>query len=138
MNHDVNDGRSLAAVLGETKEELKEFVATRLALLKSELSEKARSIKAALPLAAVGVVCLATGYLLFVMALVAFVIALLPAGPYRWCLAFVSIAVLSWILGIVVAYMAKRRVNAHGLVPQKTIGVLKGDKLWIQSEVKQV
>ncbi len=138
MNHDVHNGRSLAAVLGETKEELKEFVATRFALLKSELGEKARSIKAALPLAAVAVVCFATGYFLFVMAVVALVIALLPAGPYRWFLAFVCIAVLCCILGVVVAYMAKRQLSAQGLAPQKTIGVLKGDKLWIQSEVRHV
>lgn len=138
MNHEVTNGRSLASVLADMKEELKEFVATRIALLKSELREKGQTMKAVLPLALVGLVCLATGYLLFVATLVALVIALLPAGPYRWCLALFSIAVLSWIVGVVVVYLAKQKFDAQGLIPQKTIGVLKGDRLWIQSEVKQV
>ena len=138
MNHDVQNGRSLAAVLAEMKEELKDFVATRVALLKSELREKAQTLKTALPLAAMGLVLFGTGYLLAVMALVALVIALLPDSPYRWCLALFAIAVLTWILGAVVAYMAKKRLDARNLVPQKTIEVLKGDKLWIQSEVHQI
>lgn len=138
MNHDVNNGRSLAAVLADVKEELKEFVATRLTLLKSELREKAQTVRVAVPLAVAAALLLGLALVLFTMTLVALVFALLPDSAFRWCLAFLCIAVLWAIAGAIIALRAKRELQMRGLVPRKTIEVLKGDKLWIQSEVNQI
>lgn len=138
MNHDVNNGRSLAAVLADVKEELKEFVATRLTLLKSELREKAQTVRVAVPLALAAALLLGLALVLFTMTLVALVFALLPDSAFRWCLAFLCIAVLWAIAGAIIAFRAKRELQMRGLVPRKTIEVLKGDKLWIQSEVNQI
>lgn len=138
MNHDANNGRSLAAVLADVKEELKEFVATRLTLLKSELREKAQTVRVAVPLAVAAALLLGLALVLFTMTLVALVFALLPDSAFRWCLAFLCIAVLWAIAGAIVAFRAKRELQMRGLVPRKTIEVLKGDKLWIQSEVNQI
>lgn len=138
MNHDVNNGRSLAAVLADVKEELKEFVATRLTLLKSELREKAQTVRVAVPLALAAALLLGLALVLFTMTLVALVFALLPDSAFRWCLAFLCIAVLWAIAGAIIAVRAKRELQTRGLVPRKTIEVLKGDKLWIQSEVNQL
>ena len=134
-NHQVNNGRSVAAVLADTKEELKQFVETRIAMLKTELREKMKTLKIAAPLAAVGFVLLVTAYLLFTLALVGLVFAFLPDNAYRLCLAFLAVGVLWTILGGVAAYFAKREFELKGLMPNKTIRVLKGDKTWIQTEV---
>ena len=136
VHTDAANGRSLATVLAEMKEELKQFIETRFALLKAEVSEKLQTLKIAAPLAAVGILFLVTAYLLFTMALVGLVLAFLPTSPYRWCFAFLAVAILWSILGGISAYFAKREFEVKGLLPQKTIAVLKGDKLWIQSEVK--
>ena len=138
MNHDVNNGRTVAAVLADIKEELKEFLATRLALLKSELAEKAKTIQMVLPLGLGAALALSSAFFLFTMTLVALVFALLPDTAFRWCLAFLCIAVLWSIVGAILGYLAKRELQARGLIPRKTIEVLKGDKIWIQSEVKQL
>ncbi len=136
MNHDTQNGRTIAAILADTRDELKQFIETRIALLRTELREKFAKIKRAAPLAAVAVLLLGTAYLLFTLALVGLVLALLPANPFRWCLAFLAVAVLWSILGIIAVSLAKRRLALKELMPNRTIGVLKSDGVWIQSEVK--
>jgi uncharacterized membrane protein YqjE len=136
MNHEINNGRTIAQVLSDAKEELKQFVDTRIAMLKTELKENLKTLKIAAPLAGVGVLLLATAYLLFTLALVGLVFAFLPDNAFRWCLALLAVAILWTILGGVAAYFAKREFEAKELMPNKTIRVLKGDRIWIQSEVK--
>ena len=131
-----NNGRNISEVLTEIKEELKEFVQTRVAMLKAELQEKLQTIKAAAPLAAVAIVLLGTAYLPFTLALVGLVAAFLPDNQYRWFFAFLAIAVLWTIIGGIAAYFAKRELEVKGLLPKRTIEVLKGDKVWVQAEVK--
>ena len=63
------------------------------------------------------------------------VFAFLPDNAYRLCLAFLAVGVLWTILGGVAAYFAKREFELKGLMPNKTIRVLKGDKTRIQTEV---
>ena len=59
-----------------------------------------------------------------------------PNSPYRWCFGFFGIGMLWAILGMLAGYFAKREFAAKQLMPTKTIEVLKGDKIWIQSEMK--
>ncbi|MBV8672661.1 MAG: phage holin family protein [Acidobacteriaceae bacterium] len=134
---DANNDRSFATILSDTKEELKQFVGTRIAMLKTETGEKLKILKVAGPLAIAGLLLLLTAFLLFTVALVGLVFAFLPDNSYRLCLAFLAVAVLWSILGGIAAYFAKREFETKELLPNKTIGVLKDDGLWIQSEVKK-
>lgn len=136
MATNIHNGRNIAEVLTDIKEELKEFVQTRVAMLKAEVQEKVQTIKTAAPLAVVALVLLGTAYLLFTLALVGLVMAFLPDNPFRWCIAFAAIAVLWTIIGGIAAYFAKRELELKGLLPKRTIEVLKGDKVWVQAEVK--
>jgi hypothetical protein len=136
MNNEVTTFKDFSTLLSELKEEIKDFIQTRLVMLKTELQEKMKMVKTAAPLAVVGIVLLGTAYLLFTMALVGLVVAFLPNNPYRWCFGFLAVAVLWSILGGVAVYFAKRELEIQGLIPKRTVEVLKGDKLWIQSEVK--
>ena len=136
MNHETNNGRTLASLLAETKEEVKHFFATRIALFRAELREKGRKVKSSAPLAFAGLLLLGTAYVLFTLALVGLVLALLPANPYRWCFAFLAVAVLWTILGAPVAWLALRRLAFKELVPNRTINVLKGDGIWLQTELR--
>jgi uncharacterized membrane protein YqjE len=128
--------RSLAAILGEMKQELKEFVETRISMLKSEFHEKLAHWKVAAPLGGAGVVLLSTAYLLITLALVALATVFIGDTPYRWFFAFLGVGVLWAVLGAIFLYIAKREFELNRLMPQKTMEVLKGDKLWLQKEAR--
>lgn len=136
MNNDAHHGKSVAAILSDAREELKEVVQTRLAMLRKELSERLRVLKATGPLAAFAVVFLSTAYILFTLSLVGLVVAFLRENPYRWCLAFLAVALLWTIVGGTAGYLAWRKFQIKELLPTDTINVLKEDKIWIQSEVR--
>ena len=136
MNQDIHNGRTVATILADTKEEIKQFVQTRFTMLRLEVNDKLQMLKLAAPLAALGILLLTTAYLLFTLSLVGLVLAFLHNNPYRWCLAFLAIAVVWTILGGFAGYLAKREFALKELVPKKTIRVLKEDKLWVESEVK--
>lgn len=136
MNHYENNGRTIASILVETKEDLMRFFETRISLFRAELREKMDVIVRAAPLAAAALVLLGTAYMLFTLALVGLVLALMPANPFRWCIAFLAVAVLWSIFGGAAAWMAKRRLAWKELVSSRTIGVLKDDGIWIHAEVK--
>ena len=136
MHSDISNGRSLAAIVTEMKEELKDLVKTRIEMFRAELQEKLKTLKIAAPLAGLGALLLGTAYLLFTMALVGLVVAFFRDNPYRWFFAFAAVAVLWTLLGGIAAYFAKREFELKGLMPRKTIEVLKEDKLWIQAEAK--
>lgn len=137
MNGEVKNGRSLAAILGDMKSELQEFAQTRIALLKREVQEKTDTLKAALPLAAVGALLLSTAFLLFSVALAALVAAAFVSNPYRWFFGCLAVALLWAICGAGTLYAVKRRLSRQSMVPQKTIEVLSGDKTWIQNEARR-
>jgi uncharacterized membrane protein YqjE len=134
-NH-LNNGRTMGSILSETKEELKEFLETRIAMLRTELSDKLAMVKSAAPLAVVGILFLLTAYVLFTLGLVGVIVAFLPDNPYRWCIAFFAIAVLWGIVGGLSAYFAVREFRLKELMPRRTMQVLKEDKVWLQSEVR--
>lgn len=136
MNHEVPNDKNVAALLSEMKEQLKEFAQTRFAMLKAELQEKVRVAKASAPLAVIGILLLSTAYLLLTIALVGLIAAAFPHNPFRWAIAFGLIGVLWAILGAGAAYAAIRAIMSKGLAPRRTVEVLKADKLWFQSEVK--
>jgi uncharacterized membrane protein YqgA involved in biofilm formation len=128
--------RSLAAILGGMKQELKEFVETRIAMVKSEFRDKLVHWKLAATLAGAGVVLLVTAYLLITFALVALAAVFIGDTPYRWFFALLGVGVLWTVLSGISLYIAKREFELNRLMPQKTMAVLKGDKLWLQNEAR--
>ncbi|MGC2549683.1 MAG: phage holin family protein [Candidatus Sulfotelmatobacter sp.] len=135
MNN-VSNGRTLADVVATMKEDAKEFVQTRVQLLKIELQQKAGALRVAALLAAVAIVLLGTAYILLTLALAALVAAALADNPYHWVFGFLTIAVLWLLAGGMAAYFAKREFDIRGVLPRRTIEVLKADKLWLQNEAR--
>ena len=137
MHSRVENGRSLAAIVADMKEELRQFVQIRIEMLKQELHEKSARLKLAAPLAAVGMVLLGTAYLLITLSLVPAVSAAFANRPYRWFFGFLIVGFVWALLGGVAAYFAKRELELKTLAPRRTIEVLKGDKVWLQREIKK-
>lgn len=137
MNHDTTaNGRNLAALLAEIKDEIRDFLQTRITMLKTELREKSKNFKTAAILAISGILLLTTAYMLLTLALVAAIMAAFPARAYRWFFAFLAVGVFWSVFGAIAAYFAKRELELRGILPKRTIEVLKGDKVWVQTEVK--
>jgi uncharacterized membrane protein YqjE len=136
MHDGDTNGRTLTEIVEAMKDELKQFLQTRLLIFRTEAQETLKSLRNAALTAALGALLLGTAYLLFTMALIALLVPVFQGNPYRWFFAFVIVAGLWTVLGATAAYLAKREFQVKGMVPKKTIGVLKDDKIWIESEVK--
>jgi uncharacterized membrane protein YqjE len=135
----MNNGskaRTLTEMVSTIKEEVIQFAQTRIRLFKVELQQKLALLKIATLLGAIAVVLLSTAYLLITLGLVALVAAALADSPYRWVFGFLAVAILFTILGGIAAYFAKLEFALKGIVPRRTIEVLKGDKIWLQSEAR--
>ena len=130
------NGRRVSEILTQMKAEFAEFVQTRIAMLRTELRASLRLAKVALPLAGVAALLLGTAFLLFTGALVGLVLAAFPHSLYRWFFACLIVGFFWGILGVAAAYLAKREFQSKSIMPKRTLEVLKGDKLWIESEVR--
>lgn len=136
MNPELSNGRSLAAILGDMKSELQEFAHIRIELLKRELQEKAAAVKAAIPGVVIGATFLGTAVLLFSLALVALVAMAFGGNSYKWFFAFLIVAIFWSMIGGIALFLAKQRVTKEPMVPQKTMTVLKDDKVWLKKETR--
>src|SRR5574337_1535927 len=96
-SNSVANERSVAQIVGDMKEELKDFFQTRLELLKTELQERAARLKKGAPLLAVALMFLVTAYLLLTVCLVAVIAAAFAPSPYAWFLAFLIVG-FAWLI----------------------------------------
>jgi hypothetical protein len=131
------NGRSLAGVVSELKDELKEFVATRVDMLKSEMKDKVSSLKMAAILIAAGVFLGLTAWFVLTAALISIIAAAFLPSAYSYFLACVIVGVAYLLVGGIFATFALRELKQRGMMPERTIRVLKQDQLWIQSEARQ-
>jgi ABC-type multidrug transport system permease subunit len=130
------NGRSFSGVVNEVKDELKEFLQTRISMLKAELGEKMRTFKAAVPMLATAIILLTTAFLLFTLCLVGLISVAFYGNPFRWFLSFVIVAVMYSIIGGMAAVFGLKELRAQGIMPKKTIKVLKEDQIWLQHEAR--
>jgi len=132
----VYNEKSIGAVLAETKEELKDFVQTRLAILKAEVSEKVKSWKAVIPMAVIAGLLLLTAWATITFTLVAVLAALFQPNPFAWFFGGAIISLVYLVIGAAIGASAIKRIKAVQMTPKRTLEVLKQDQLWIQKETK--
>jgi uncharacterized membrane protein YqjE len=134
-DHIYKDAKSLQQVLYEIKDELRDFISTRVDLLRAELVDKWSGIKAAAPMLAAGAALLLAAFFTFTFGLVALA-ATLIGGEYRWALGAAAVTVLYGVVGGVLAWMSSKQLQAEGLAPQRTLRVLKQDQMWAKNEAR--
>jgi len=128
--------RSLAAVLAETKEEIKEFIRTRVQLLRSEVDQKLRIWKYSVPLLLLAAGLLLMGALVLTFAFVALIRAWFLPSQYAWLWAGLIVAALYFLTGAAVGWFAYGELRAAGVAPKRTLEVLKQDQVWVQNETR--
>jgi hypothetical protein len=132
----VHTEKSLAAILAETKEEITRFITTRVSMLKAETEEKVRKLKAVIPLVVVALALLIAGWMALTFALIALLHALFLPSIYSWLWGGLIVGGLYVAIGIAIGQMAIGRIKATSLTPNRTLSVLKQDKVWIQNEAR--
>jgi hypothetical protein len=132
----VHNEKPIGTVISETKEELKEFIQTRLALLKAEISEKLSTWKYSIPMLLGAAVLLLAGWIVLTFALVALLAGLFQPSVYAWCFAGLIIGGVYLLLGVGVGWFAYSELLSAGIAPNRTIEVLRQDQVWIQSEAR--
>lgn len=133
----IENGRSLAGVIHELKDELKEFIQTRIAMLKSEMQDKVASWKTAGIMIAIAAVLGLTAWLLLTGALVSVVAAAFYPSRFAYFFAFVIVGLAYLIIAGLMGAFAASEIKRRGVMPERTIRVLKQDQVWLQNEARQ-
>jgi hypothetical protein len=134
----VHTEKSLATLLTETKEELKEFVVTRVGILKAEIDEKISTWKAVVPVLLGALALLWTAWLALSFALTAWLHALFLPSPFAWLWAALIVGGTYFVLAVVLGWFAYSELTEAGIAPTRTIKVLKQDQVWLQNEARTI
>ena len=132
----TTNGRTVAEALNDCKEDLKDFVSTRVQMLRSEMQDKVSGVKVALPALAVGAVLLLTAFFLFTWGLVCLIAMAMNGAPYNYTVAFFAVFVLYAAVGGATVAYGWKTLRSRGLAPERTMRVLKQDQIWLQSEAR--
>jgi uncharacterized membrane protein YqjE len=132
--------RSLGSIIAEIKEEVKEFVNTRVEMVKAEIQEAMGAAKVAAKVAVpLGLMALAlfwVGFLLFTMAAVVLVAFAFAGHALAWFYAAIIVGFVWMALGAMCAFFAYNAIRSRSKFPQRTVQVLKADKAWLQTEAR--
>ena len=108
--------KPLATILAETKDEIKQFIATRVNMLKMEIGEKVRTLKAVVPLLFLALALLLAGWMAFTFALIALLHGLFMPSVYAWGWAALIVAGAYLVLGDRLAVFTERWPLVIGLI----------------------
>ncbi len=103
-------------------------------MLRAEISEKVQSFKMAAPVLTLGLALLLTAWFVLTGFLVCIIAAAFTPHPWAYTVSFLIVGVLYAIVGGAAAFLAWRQLKDKGIAPQRTIEVLKQDRIWLQNE----
>jgi putative superfamily III holin-X len=135
-NGNPHNGKTVAEVLHEFKDELKDFAITRVQIFRSEMKEKLGGWEAGLPALAIGIVLVVMTLFLFTGTLVALIAIAFNGAVWGYALAFAIVTVIYGATGAALGIYGWGKIRDTGVVPERTIKVLKEDGIWIQSEAR--
>ena len=128
--------KSLATLLAETREELKEFVTTRLGILKAEIDEKISTLKSVVPLLLIAAALLLAGWMALTFALIALLHGVFLPSPFAWLWGALIVGGAYLVLAIAIGWFAYGEITSAGITPTRTLKVLKQDQVWLQNEAR--
>ena len=132
----MHNEKSIGTVVSETKQELKEFIQTRIAILKTEFAEKLRTWKYAIPMLLGALALFLAAWIVLTFAIVALLAGIFQPSPYAWLFGGLIVGVAYLLLGLAVGWFAYSELSSVGVAPQRTMEVLKQDQVWIQNEAR--
>jgi uncharacterized membrane protein YqjE len=131
----ADQNRNIAELFSNFKEELKDFINTRVQMLRAEMAEKTSAIKAAIPAIVIGAALLLVSLFVFTGLLIA-VIGQAIHNSWAYPIAFAVVFVVYALIGAAMAAYGVRTVKKGGMAPERTLRVLKQDQVWLQTEAR--
>lgn len=128
--------KSLAQLLSEFRDELKEFATTRITMLREEMRENVALAAAALPAIAAGAVLAVLAMLFVSVALVALIALALGGGAGAWAAAFAIVGGVFLLIAALAISFGVSKLKARSLKPERTLRILKQDQIWLQNETR--
>lgn len=128
--------RPIGQVLHEVKEEIKEFITTRVGVARAELSEKTALWKKVAPIAVIGATITFIASLLLTASLVAALVWAFGSAGYTWAAALAIVGVLYGVVGVACLVYVAGILRSNSLKLERTLGVLRQDQLWICAETR--
>jgi hypothetical protein len=132
----TNNGRSVAEVMHEFREDLKDFVTTRIQMFRNEVAEKVGAWKLGLPTMLIGLVLLGMAFILFTAGIVNAIALAFAGQPWGFAVSFFIVFAVYALAGAILALYGWRTAKAGGLAPEKTMRVLKQDQVWLKTEAR--
>ena len=131
-----HNDRPLSETLNDAKTEAKAFIETRIAMLRSELKDKVAMVKVAAPLLFIGAIFGVSAWFALTAALVTLVMVAFQPSPFAPFLACIIVGVVYAGTAAIALWIAKGRLSSQSLMPERTMTVLKEDKVWLQNEAR--
>jgi VIT1/CCC1 family predicted Fe2+/Mn2+ transporter len=128
--------RPLSATVNEAKEEFKRFAETRIAMLQAELKEKKETLKASVPMLVVGGLLAVTAFWVLTAALIGLLYVAFAGSAYATFWSCLIVGIVYSVIGGGALLFGYQNIRKGGLVPERTIKVLKEDKIWLQNEAR--
>ena len=137
MNHmnSYDERKPIGELLQSLKQDLSEFISTRVQIAVAEMKEKTTAWKAAVPL-------LGAALLFAVMAVTCLTFAFISliaeslTGDYAWAIASGIVAFAYIIIGAIAGWLGYSELRDESIVPERTLRVLKADQNWIKNETR--
>ena len=130
------NGRNLAALFTETKEELKEFAVTRIDMLKSEMRDKLAAWKMALPMLIAALLLGLTAWLVLTACLILAIANAFYGSVWAYVWATIIVGVGYLLCAAIAATFALRGLKEEGIAPKRTLRVLQADRAWLSTEAR--
>ena len=127
--------KSLGMVVNELKTELRDFIQTRLTMLREEMKTKAGVMKLVIPMAIIGSMLAFFG-LLCITGLFVVLIASAFEGMAGFAWAFLIVGAVYFIIAGMCGFFAYNELSRKGLAPKHTMQVLKQDQIWLRNEAR--
>jgi uncharacterized membrane protein YqjE len=128
--------RSFAASITDIKEDLKVFFQTRVQLLRAETGEKLRSWKRHLILLGLAALFLLSGWMALVFTIVALLHTWISGSTYAWFWGGLIVSAVFLAAGAACAKSGYQGIKFSGMMPARTLKVLRQDQEWIQKQAR--
>ena len=130
-----DEGKPLGELLQSFKQELSEFISTRVQIAIAEMKQKTTAWKTAVPLLGAALLFAVMAFTCLTFALVSLIAESLSGG-YAWAIAAAIVALAYVIIGGIVGWLGYSELKDESIVPERTLRVLKADQNWIKNETR--
>jgi uncharacterized membrane protein YqjE len=131
-----NEVRQFSDLINQLKYDAKDFVATRVQMLRAEMKDKLTAWKVAVLMLAGAALCGVLAFVLLNFSILSFLAGWFAPDVYRWCYAGLILFGFYAILGAALYGVGRRQLRSEPFAPERTLRILKQDQIWIQSEAR--